>query len=151
LEASVVLAEPAVLEVSEVRAVSAELGVLEVSAALAEREVMDGNIIQHIGAARRTRIVPLPTGLAVRLVVTRCLTARPAHGIRSGARAAMWAAIAEAPERAIVLRIPGWAITAAGRAVPGAITEEWGTVATQEQVIGVTALAGATAPAERTA
>jgi hypothetical protein len=95
-EALAVLGE---LVAPEVSGVQAALAVLEESAAravLAALAAIGGSTILPTGAARHTGIVLQPTVLAARLVATRCLTVRPVHGIRSGARAAIWAVITAA-------------------------------------------------------
>jgi hypothetical protein len=51
-----------------------------------------GSTILPIAAARRIGTGLPPTDLAEQLVEIHCLTVRPAHGIRSGVRAEIWAA-----------------------------------------------------------
>jgi hypothetical protein len=96
-----VLAELAALEVLGALEVSEELAALEVlgerevlavSGELAELEAMDGSTILPIAVGLLTVIAQRLTALAARLVATRWLTVRPARGIRSGVRAATWAA-----------------------------------------------------------
>ena len=60
--------------------------------ALAVLEGTDGSTTLPTVEARRIEIVLRPIDLAARLVATRWLTDRPAHGIRSGGRAAIWPA-----------------------------------------------------------
>jgi hypothetical protein len=97
LEVSEELAGLEVLAEREVLAVSAELG------------ATDGNTTRHIGAALRMGIATRQIALAARPVATRWLTARRAHGIRSGVRAAIWAATtaAEPAESEIAAELEG--------------------------------------------
>jgi hypothetical protein len=129
LEESVALGELAVLAELAAQEASAVLGELAESAARATV----GSTIRSIGAGLRTGIATRQISSVEAHAVIRSPTGRPVQGIKSDARAAICPAIAEAPARATVLRILAWAITAAG---PGAITVDWGTVATREGLAG---------------